>query len=145
MTGAFDLTKSKITKSKRRRAFAKRRRLFLFAAQKGVCCLQISGKCKEAGGAMQIVDPSRRDFATFEHLLPRSKAEKSKRDLHETVLLACSRCNNKKGARIADAELMDWGRRLWVELQRQITAEALARQRIEEAHAKAAPAFRISA
>jgi hypothetical protein len=106
----------------RRKAFRARRKAFLFARQKGVCCLQRAAKCLATGGAMQMSDPKRGDYATFEHLVPRSHL-KGCSHVDVTVLLACSRCNAKKGAQRADSSLIEWSRKLWAELSREINAE----------------------
>lgn len=61
---------------------------------------------------MQLRRKHERDYATAEHLIPRSLREK---DVGVTVLLACARCNKFKGAAPVEPALVARARRLYVE------------------------------
>lgn len=65
-----------------------RRRVRLFYDQKGLCHW-----CKKQM-SLQKQHPPRPDYATFEHLLPRSMGGKSG---YHNVVLACHSCNARRG------------------------------------------------
>ena len=71
---------------------------------------------------MQLERDGDNDFATFEHLIPRSAllAVKHKVDRDRLVMLACERCNKLKKSCVADAEIVDYARGLFTDMARDI-------------------------
>ena len=99
------------SKKKSARTLARnRRRVWYFAQQRGLCCLQITNDCTARGGLMSLgVDKNARNYATFEHLTPQSVLRKKKAcgaSVARVQLLACKACNCAKGARDADQTML---------------------------------------
>lgn len=77
-----------------------RRRVFYYAAQGGVCSLQRSLECRQAGGLMlsDVRRSPRR--ATWDHVITRADGG----GLDGNILLACSQCNGERGNKFPAAE-----------------------------------------
>lgn len=103
-----------------------RRKAWLFQQQKGVCYLMSTRACKERGGQMRLDGKHRCDWASIEHVVP--KSEKAHGEVH-LILLACCDCNNAKGSGAPDARWIALAMRLhegWIEHARSANIERKA-------------------
>lgn len=84
-------------------------RAFLFQRQNSRCYLRTTQACQQRDGVMRFDGKRKGNYASKEHVIPRSKKAKGERAL---LLLACCNCNNRKGAEDPDPEHLDLARRL---------------------------------
>lgn len=80
----------------------RRRRDWLMQAQFGACCL--------CGKQMQLDDPSRDDYATMEHLVPRNRSKSAKkhdRCYSPFILLSHARCNAERQRTPVERRLLE--------------------------------------
>lgn len=84
------------------------RRRWYFNEQKGICHLRITQQCKARGGAMEYNKPkgcshTPKAFATWDHTFPRQHRKPGEGRL---VMLACYKCNNKRGSAPPTADVI---------------------------------------
>lgn len=109
------------------------RRLFYFEAQKGICALMITERCRNVGGAM-LFDGERirgripRREASWDHVYPRQQRRDTADE--DIQLLACSECNNRRGCKPPTPEYIARGMDL-LERYRQRVGEDLARAELK--------------
>lgn len=95
-------------------------RAFLFQRQEGLCYLGATPPCKARGRQMRLDGKVKAGRATWEHVRPRSKQERSRHSA-PLYLLACQHCNSAKSDRdptqaeldLALAIQIEWRAYLW--------------------------------